>query len=146
MTGLWEVQVAVMAKLNATVGLPGMYDAVAKTTARPYGTFGSPTTSPSRRLGSVGQRNNVTIDWWGNEREDHGPLGITVLGNKEVAHFAMLAKEALDGKPVELEAGVVVLLRWRGDTYLPEPERNVRRVQQVYTVDVMDIVEVPEEV
>lgn len=135
MSELWAVQVAIFEKLNTVVGLPAFYDVVPENAVKPYGTFGSPINAPRNVMGARGARHSIILDWWSPAIDTQYPEGTRFAGNKDVAQMAKLAQAALDGRPLALEDGTMVLLRWRGDTYLPEPERNLRRVSQAYDVD-----------
>lgn len=130
----FDVQKLIMATLNASAGLPPVYDAenIPSDAERPYGTYGPPT-STSR--GIFGRRlptsEIVLIDWWGNNRETDPVTGrIIVHGNRQISTFAVLTKDILDG----LVAEGVTLLRWEQDVYVPDEDQGIRHLQQRFRV------------
>lgn len=131
----WDVQVAVMGKLNADDELPAVYDAPGENTARPYGSFGPPTATSSPRFAVRATREVILLDWWGNTREQDPATGqIIVHGNKQVASFADRARALLDGQLLPLAKGTMTRLRWEQDVFLPDPDANVRHIQQRFSV------------
>lgn len=124
-----------MAVLKDDEELPDFHDAVPTGTLRPYGSWGSPVSSRRGVLGrSAAKRNQIEINWWGDERSTRQDGGVQLHGNSQVAAYAQRTREILS-EPLAIEGGVMVLLRWENDTYLPEPALNVRRVRQLFTID-----------
>jgi hypothetical protein len=132
----WYVQVAVANLLNFDTQTPPIYDEVPEGAARPYGTFGPPDATREARFGTSATREIVLIDWWGNARETMSNGAVMVHGNQQISAFAARARFLLDGKPLPLESGIVTMLRWEQDVYLPDPDRAVRHVQQRFRIGV----------
>lgn len=125
-----------MAALNADAELPPVYDLPPEGVALPYGTFAPPSSNDTRRLGIRATREVILLDWWGLSREVQPDGTVRVYGNSQVAAFAARARVVLDGTKLALGAGIVRLLRWDQDVYVPDPDRDVRHVQQRYRVGV----------
>lgn len=136
MSHLWAVQVAITALLDADAQLPRFFDVAPKAAERPYGTFGSPNVVRRGLFAKRPQRHSITLDWWGDHQTSDPATGrVTFHANSQVAAYAARAMTLLNGNPLALSTGSMVRLRWESDLYLPEVDRNVRRVQQLFTVD-----------
>jgi hypothetical protein len=130
-----EVQVVVMAALEASPLLPSVYDRVPAKTPRPYGVYGPPVRTRRGVLGKRSVRHSIEINWYGDERTTLADGSERVHANRQVDGYADACRELLDGRPLELTDGTMVFLRWVDDTSLPEAENNVRRVRQIFRID-----------
>lgn len=134
----FDVQVLIMQLLNDIAELPPVYDAdeVPPDAERPYGTYGPPTSTARGLFGKQLPSNEIVlIDWWGNDRELDEATGRTIIhGNGQVAGFAKISKNALNGFDGAAGEGRVTLLRWEQDVYVPDEDQNIRHVQQRFRV------------
>lgn len=130
----WQVQVAVMDVLNRDAELPPVYDPAEPKGAYPYGTWSEPTFVRRGALNNeIRGSMTIGIDWWGA-----ASAGDRVIGNAEVAAAALRARSLLDGNRIALSSGRVVSLRWESDTYVGDPDPNVRHLQQRFRVGVKE--------
>jgi len=129
---LWEVQLAVMTLLEQEPGLPPVFDLVPKDAPYPRGTMGAPTLNRQGQFAGRRSRSILIVDWWGLAEEVVGTRRI-IYGSRQVMEIAALAREVLDGYKV----GNIRRLRWEMDMLIPDPNPNIRHVQQRYAAGVV---------
>jgi len=132
----WYVKKVIMDFLNADSVLPPIYDRVDANAPKPYGTFGPPVESARGRLGKPpASTHSIEINWWGLDTEVVSGIERR-RGDSQVGNMAARARDILHGNLIEIPGATeMILLRWEQDTYIPEIERNLRRVRQLYRVN-----------